>query len=181
MKRAPKSAAKVVISHNSDYISSETEAIQGRIRQRAFERSHTRPPDAHELYDWIMAESEVISVPPVELIEKNRTCELRFAVAGVSPEDVNLVVTPDQILLKSEYSHQHEASVGEVHICDFKSATVFRSVDLPHAIDVNSVKVTTSSGMILVKASREGAGQARPPRSPAARKTPAKKTQAKAS
>ena len=40
MKRAPKSAIKVAVLENSNPISSETEAIQERIRQRAFERSH---------------------------------------------------------------------------------------------------------------------------------------------
>src|SRR5215468_524296 len=125
MKRA-RSAGKLVILENSDPISAETEAIQRRIRQRAFELSQTRPVDAHALYDWIAAESEIISVPATELIEKNGTFELKFAVAGVNPDDVNVMVTPDQILIKSEYSHQHESEAGTIHMCDFKSATVFR-------------------------------------------------------
>src|SRR5262245_33691928 len=109
MKRASKSAAKVVVLENSDPISAETEAIQSRIRQRAFEVSQTRPPDAHEIYDWIVAESEIVSVPPAELVERNGTFEVRFAVAGVNADDVNVMVTPNQILLKSEFSHQHDS------------------------------------------------------------------------
>jgi hypothetical protein len=97
MKRAPKSAAKLVVLDNSDPISAETQAIQNRIRQRAFELSLSRPHDARELYDWMAAESEIISVPPAELIEKNGVFEVRFAVAGVNPENINVMVTSDPI------------------------------------------------------------------------------------
>src|SRR3974390_2538362 len=106
MKEEPKSAAFTVLENN-DPIVAEIEAIQSRIRQRAFELSQTRPHDAHELYDWIAAEAEVVSVPPVELVERDGQFELKFAVAGVNPNDVNVMVTPDQILLKSQFSHQH--------------------------------------------------------------------------
>src|SRR5205809_5734244 len=135
MKRA-KSPAKLIVLDNSDPISAETEAIWSRIRQRAFELSLSRPHNARELYDWIAAESEIISVPRAELIEKNGTFEVGFAVAGLSPDDVNVMVTADQILLKSEYRHEHSAGEGTVHLCDFKSTTVFRSINLPQPIDV---------------------------------------------
>src|SRR5215471_12990888 len=142
MKRAPKSTPKLVVLENPNPILAETEAIQERIRQRAYVLSQTRPPDAHEIYDWILAESEIISVPPVELTEKGDVFEVRFAVAGVNPDDVNVMVTPDQILLKSEYTHEHSSETGTVHMCDFRSATVFRSVNLPQPIDVGTVKTS---------------------------------------
>src|SRR5262249_44443471 len=163
MKRAAKSAARVMSLENNDVISTETEAIKNRIRQRAFELSHTRPPDAHALFDWITAQSEIISVPPAELIEKEETFELKFALGGVNPEDVNVMVAPNHILLRSEFKHQHSNN-GTVHLCDFKSAVVFRSVDLPQAIDVSSVRADFVDGTLLVRASKENAGQARPKR-----------------
>jgi HSP20 family molecular chaperone IbpA len=180
MKRASK-AAKLVVLDNNDPILAETEAIQRRIRQRAFELSQTRPVDAHELYDWIAAESEVISVPPVELVEHDGIFDVKFAVAGVNPDDVNVMVTSDQILLKSQFAHEHEADVGTVHFCDFKSATVFRSINLPQRIDLKTVKVDfEQGGMVHVSAAKEGVKEgaevARPKRAPAARKAPAKKS-----
>ena len=177
MTRSPKSAAKLLILENSDPILAETEAIQSRIRQRAFELSQTRPIDAHEIYDWMMAESEVISVPPAELTEKDSVFEVKFAVNGLNPADVNVMVTADQILLKSQYSHEHDADTGTVHLCDFKSTTVFRSVALPQAIDLKSVKIAHDGGMIVVRALKQGAGKERP----AARKAPAKKSRSRQS
>jgi len=179
MKRVHRAAARLVVLENNDPISAEIEAIQGRIRQRAFELSQTRPHDAPERYDWIKAESETISVPAAELIEKNGQLEVKFAVAGVNPDDVNVMVTPDQVLLKSEYRHQHDSDIGTVHLCDFSSATVFRSVNLPQAIDVKSVKVDFADGIISVSALKEGAERDEPPRrkrAAPARKAAAKKT-----
>jgi HSP20 family molecular chaperone IbpA len=174
MKRASK-AAKLVVLDNSAPIVAETEAIQRRIRQRAFELSQTRPADAHELYDWIAAESEVISVPPVELVERDGTFDVKFAVAGVNPDDVNVMVTSDQILLKSQFAHEHGSNIGTVHFCDFKSATVFRSVNLPKPIDVKTVKVDFEEGVIHVTASKESLEPERPKRATAPRKAPAQK------
>src|SRR4029077_6800255 len=114
----------------------------------------------------------IISVPPAELTEKESTFEVKFAVAGVNPDDVHVMVTPDQVLLKSEYNHQHDADTGTVHLCDFRSATIFRSVNLPQSIDVKSVKVDVVDGLVTVSASKQGAEQA--PKRP--RKTPTKKT-----
>jgi len=176
MKRAPKSSARLVILENGDPICAETEAIQGRIRQRAFEKSQARPIDAESLYDWMTAESEVISIPPMELVEKNGRFEVKFAVAGVNPDDMNLLVTSNQILLKSDYSHHHDTEVGTVHLCDFKSATVFRSVNLPQPVDVNSVRVDFKNGILLVSALKESAEHTGPKR---ARKAAAKKSRAK--
>jgi HSP20 family molecular chaperone IbpA len=177
MKRASKSAARVLVLDNSDPISAESEAIQRRIRDRAFELSQTRPPDAQEIYDWLIAESEIMTAAPAELIERNGAFELRFAVAGMSPDDVHVMVTPDRVALKSEYHHRHETEGGTVHLCDFKAGTVFRSISLPQTIDVDSVSVDLQDGMVLVHASKsEGGGAVAHPKRTTTRKAPAKKS-----
>src|SRR3954471_12861611 len=113
MKRAPKSA-RLTVLENNDPISAETEAVQRRIRQRAFELSLSRPDHARELYDWIMAESEIMSVPPVKLVEKDGKFEARFAIVGIDPEDINVMVTSDQIFVKGEYNEHQESEEGLV-------------------------------------------------------------------
>jgi len=173
MKRDRKSA-KLVVLETDDPIFAETEAIQSRIRQRAFELSMTRPPDAQELFDWMTAESEIISVPPTELLEKNGTFELKCAVAGVDPDDISVMVRPNQIVIKSDYRHQHSIDDATVHLCDFKSATVFRTVNLPKPIDVNTVKAKFDQGVLRLKAVKEEASvkdAVRPKRKPTVKKS----------
>jgi HSP20 family molecular chaperone IbpA len=173
------SAAKIVILENSDPINAETEAIQSQIRERAFEISQTRPADAQALYDWMAAESEVVSVPPMELTEREGRFELKFALAGVDPYNVNVLVAPDQILLKSVDNHQHDSEIGTVHLCDFKSTLVLRSAILPEPVDVNSVTVDYYNGILQITALKQGADSAGPKRATSARRAPAKKSRAR--
>jgi HSP20 family molecular chaperone IbpA len=180
MKRAPKSLLKVAVLENADPIAWETEAIQNQIRQRAFELSQTRPHDVHQRYDWMTAEAEVVSVPPALLLEKDGGFELKFAVAGAAVADINLMVSPQQILLKSELKPEPAAEGGVVHFSDFKPSTVFRSVDLPQSIDVKSVKAGIKDGMIVVTAMKADAEKTkRPTQAARPRKAPAKKSQAR--
>jgi HSP20 family molecular chaperone IbpA len=179
MKRAAKSAGKVVVLENGDLISAEIEAVQSLIRQRAFELSQ-RPDHSREQCNWIAAESEMISVPPAEVIEKEGMIEARFGLAGVNPEDVNVLATSDQILVKSESGHRHESHEGTVHLCDFKSAAVFRTITLPAPIDVKSIRVSAEDGILHLTAAREerarSAAAATSTKRATTRKAPAKKT-----
>jgi HSP20 family molecular chaperone IbpA len=179
MKRASKAAPKLVVLENSDPISAEAQAIQGRIRQRAFELSQARLDDPRELYDWIIAESQIMSVPRVKLVERSGMFEASFAIPGIHAEDLNVMVTSDQIVVKGEHNESRESDEGTVHFSDFTSATVFRSVGLPHSIDTRSVTVDFEHGVLRVSAAIQGAQPAAPARKKRAvpeRKIPAKKT-----
>jgi HSP20 family protein len=194
MKRAPKSA-NVVVLDTEDPIIAENEALQEKIRYRAWELSHTRPHDAHALYDWLKAQSEMLSVPPVRIVEKDNMFDIQFAVAGVDPNDVKVIVTPSRVLLKAESAEEEVSEDGRVHISDFRTATIFRLVDLPESIDVKTVKVEYEDGVIHITAAKgggagerieapkagakENAADGPTKRAASSRKTPAKKSRAK--
>jgi HSP20 family molecular chaperone IbpA len=176
MKRTP---ANFVVLDNDDPIIAENEAIQEKIRYRAWELSHTRPHDAHALYDWLKAQSEIVSVPPVRVVEKNGKFDIKFAVAGVNPNDVNVMVTSNRVMLKVESAEEETSEEGTVHISDFRTATVFRLVELPGPIDPKTVTVDFEDGVIHVTAAKESAAEARPKRAASPRKASAKKSRAK--
>jgi len=166
MKRRPKSAGKLVVLENNYLISAEMEQIQSRIRERAYELSQLRRHSGREVDDWLSAESEIISVPPVEMIEKEGAYHVQLVVAGINLEGVNVMATNEQMLIKCEFRHDHAGS-GIVHLCDFKSATVFRSVHFPQPIDRGSLKVEFQDGILRITAVKEGAVRAAPERPPA--------------
>jgi HSP20 family molecular chaperone IbpA len=182
MKRTTKSAPKLVVLENDDLISSETEQLQERIRARAYALSQERGHSGRDIDDWLTAESEIISVPPAELIEKNGTFQVTFAILGIRLQDMQVMATADQVLVKGNYRHHREAEDGFVHLCDFKSATLFRSVRFPEPIDVNSLDVQLQDGFLRItasKASTAGAGKpALGAKSTSGRKAPAKKRRA---
>ena len=105
--------------------------------------------------------------------------EARFAVSGINPEDLHMMVTSDQILVKGEHNEGAESDDGIVHVSDSKSATVFRSIALPQTIDTKSVRIDFEHGVLRVSAAKEGtAPKAKPPSTKSAptRKAPAKKS-----
>jgi len=174
MKKATKSAAKLMVLDNDDVISAETQQIQDRIRERAYELSLRRGHSGRDVDDWLTAESEIISVPPAELIEKDETFHVRLAIVGIDLENVRVMTTSDQMLVRGDYHRPRETDEATVHLCDFKSAALFRTVRFPQPIDVNSLIVEFGDGILRVTAKKTGAQQARPKRA-AARKTPSKR------
>ncbi len=174
MKRATKSAAKLVVFENDEAIAADTHEIQDRIRERAYQLSQERGHSGRDVEDWLTAESEIISVPPAELIEKDGTFQVRLAVVGIDLENVRVMTSPDQILVRGDYRRVRETEEGTVHLCDFKSATLFRSVRFPQPIDLNTVDVEFKDGILRVTARKASVQQARPKRV-AARKAPAKR------
>src|SRR5262245_39254036 len=171
-----KTAANFVVLENDDPLIAENEAIQEKIRHRAWELSHTRPHDVHALYDWMKAQSELVTVPPVRVVEKEGKFDIKFAVAGVNPNDVNVMVTSKRVLLKAESAQEEISEEGTIHISDFRSATVFRSVEFPQPIDPKTVKVEFEDGVIYVTAAKEKAAEVRVKRTASPRKASAKKS-----
>ncbi|HYR86640.1 MAG TPA: Hsp20 family protein [Terriglobia bacterium] len=158
MKRQTKAAGKLDVLKNNDPISAETEDIQNRIRQRAYELSQIRGHSGREVEDWLSAESEIIFVPPVEMMEKGRLFQVQLAIPGINADDVHVMATPDQILIKCEFSHHHDSDSGIVHVCDFKSATVFRTIHFPEPIDVRTIDVEFQDGMLRITAKKQRGG-----------------------
>ncbi len=171
MKRQSTSAGKVVILESGDPISAETEEIQNRIRERAFEISQSRGHAGREMEDWLAAESDVISVPPMDMIERDGGFQVRMAAPGVSLADVNVMATREQMLVKCPTRHSHTEDSGVLHICDFKSGTLFRAFRFPEAIDVKSLQIDFEDGLLRITAAKAGAPAAKP--GPAPRKRPA--------
>jgi HSP20 family molecular chaperone IbpA len=157
MKRATKSGAKLVVLDNNDPISAETEEIQNRIRERAYELSRERGHAGREVDDWLTAESEIITVPPADLVEKDGAFQVRFAIPAIDLKDVRVMTSPDQLLVQAEYDHFHESDEGTVHLRDFKAGTVFRSLRFPEPIDVDSIDVEFRDGILRVLAAKAGA------------------------
>ena len=176
MKKATKSAAKLVVLENNDPISAENEEIQNRIRERAYELCQQRGHTGREMDDWLKAESEIISVPPADLIEKDGTFQVRFAIVGIDLQDMRIMTSPDQMLVRADYRYEPDPN-GTIHLSDFKSATAFRSVQFPQRIDVNRVDIEYQDGILRMTAAKAGVARMAAKRT-VQRKSPAKKRRA---
>jgi HSP20 family molecular chaperone IbpA len=164
------SAGKFVVREDPEQILAENEQVQARIRQRAFEISLNRGHAGREVEDWLAAESEIISVPPVELAEDNGAFLVRVPVAGIEPENIEVLTTSDQVLIKAA-PIRPEPESAVIHLSEFKSAPLFRCLKFPEAVDTKSLKVQSQNGLLTITAPKattvsngEGAASSKPRR-----------------
>ena len=104
------------------------------------------------LSDWFRAERELVWRPAIELRQKDGQFELEAALAGVDPKNLDVQVTPEDILITATGEHSHETKEGTIHVCEFASGRLFRSVHLPERIDPESVKAEYRNGMLRLTA-----------------------------
>jgi HSP20 family protein len=146
----------------TESIFDEVNSLHERIMKRAFQIFDGNGQIlGRDLEDWLQAERELVWKPAIELEEKDQEFHLQIAVPGVDPKDIDIEVTPEGILVKAETHHEHKEEKGKVHVCEFTSGNMFRSVRLPKKIDPDKVKAEFKNGMLSLTAEIAKEGQAR--------------------
>jgi HSP20 family molecular chaperone IbpA len=138
----------------------EWRQMQNRVMRRAYDIfEHDGHPFGRDVEHWLQAEHELLWKPPIEIHETNGKLVMEAAISGVEPNDVNIEVTPEDIVLKAETQHQHDEKKGTVHVCEFESGSMFRSIHLPRRINPDNVKAELKNGLLRVTAEvAEGSG-----------------------
>lgn len=147
----------------TDTIFDEIDRLQQQISARAYDFFCSREGlwgDA--LNDWLRAEGELVFTPPVELRQKDGQFEIVAALPGVDAKDVDVRVTPDDVLIRTDVNHEHKSQDGTVHVCELESRKAFRSIHLPEKIDPDSVKADYRNGLLRLTAAV--AGKVAPPK-----------------
>ena len=147
----------------------EFEKIANRIRHRAFDLFSTRGyGDGNTLDDWLAAERE-ICWPTAELKESNKAFKLKVALAGFDGDDITVTANPTELIVKAAHeSERSDADDGEdedVRWSEFRSAEVFRHIELPDKIDVDSVTADFKHGMLNIAAKKAPVLQENAPKS----------------
>ncbi len=163
MSKRQRSTSNVVLCDNEEPISSALDEVRNRIRERAFQISLNGNHAGREMDDWLSAESEVMISPPVEIAEKDDLLVVTLPAAGIDKKDLKVFATRDRILVKADLRHDHEPE-AQIHICEFRSKTLFRPIRLPIAIDLGTISTQIDEGMLRITARREGKTEAPKPR-----------------
>ena len=121
----------------TDSILGELNRVQQAVRERAyalFEKNAGGHGDP--LLDWLTAEQEIIWKPPLEIVRRDGHYDVLAATAGVAAEDLNVQVTPDDLLIEAVA----------------RDPQLFGSVHFPEKIDPNSVTATYKHGVLRLTA-----------------------------
>ena len=131
----------------------EMKEMQDRIMRRAYEIFEQNGSSlGRDLENWTEAERELVWKPAFELCEKDGRFQLEAAISGIDPKDIEIEVTPEDIVLKAETQHGHTDQMGLVHYCEFESGKMFRAIHLPKTIDPDKVKAEFKNGLLRLTA-----------------------------
>jgi HSP20 family protein len=137
----------------ADTIFDELDRLQQTISRRAHELFRNRGAlSGQALADWLNAERQLVWKPAVELRQKDNQFEVLAALPGVEAKDLDVQVTPEDVLIRAEVDHEHTAEEGTVHVCEFNGGKLFRSIHFPEKIDPDSVKAEYRNGLLVLKA-----------------------------
>jgi HSP20 family protein len=131
----------------------ELDRLHQAISQRAHELFRNGESWGGALADWLSAERELVSKPAVELRQKDGRFELLAALPGIEAKDIDVQITPDEVLIKAESSRENRIESGAVRLTEFGRGRVFRSVRFPETIDPDTAKAEYKNGILRVTVS----------------------------
>jgi HSP20 family protein len=131
----------------------QLQKVQDRIMQRAYEIFDGNGQIfGRDLDNWLQAETELLWKPAIELSEKDNEFLVKVAVPGVDAKDLNVEVTPEELLVKGESRHEQEEKKGKIHTTEIRSGSIFRTIRFPKKVNPDKVKAEFKNGMLTLTA-----------------------------
>ena len=131
-----------------DNVLDELQDIMGAIEQRAFELFERRDGVCgQDLADWFAAEEELVYRTPVTIDDQGNRVEVRIGLDGHTVDDVALLLTNQQLILRSDTRGGRGA----------KGKWLLVRVDLPIGFSSSSATAAVESGSLLVILRRQEA------------------------
>jgi len=135
-----------------DSVLAEIEAMQRRIAERALQVFHSRGGAiGHALEDWLKAERETIWRPAIEVRRLPDAFLVEAAVAGLEARQIDVRVTPTELLLTADVRHQDADQPGEVVLCEFVNGPLFRTFTFPEPVDPGRATAEYRNGLLRVR------------------------------
>jgi HSP20 family protein len=140
-------------SRSVDTVLDEIEAMQRRIATRAQEIFRQRGGAlGHAIEDWLKAERETVWRPALEVRRTADAFVIEAAVAGLDAKQLDVRVTPTELLLTADVHHSDRGQDGQVVLCEFVKGPLFRSYTFPAPIDPAQVSAEYRNGLLRVTA-----------------------------
>jgi HSP20 family molecular chaperone IbpA len=148
------SNASAIALKTAESLIQEIEQLHEAISRRAYDLFRQQGDGwSDPVKDWLEAERELVSKPAIEVRRKNGAVEIVAAVPGIEAKDLDVQITPEDVLIKGTNTHQHTARDGDVSACEFSTGQIFRSIHLPEAVNPDTAKAQLKNGMLAITAS----------------------------
>ena len=123
--------------------------ITNDIADRAFDLFRLRGGEwGRELDDWFHAEREVLRPVPLEIKETDKEFIVTAAVPGFKPEEIEVSLKDDLLILSGETEAREENKDENVITREWKSNRFLRQFTLPSHVDAENVHASLRHGML---------------------------------
>lgn len=133
----------------------EAEKMFGRLAeitretaQKAYEFFQNRSELGSPLDDWFKAEFEVLRPTPVEIRETKDSVEIRAAVPGFKPDEIEVSIKDDLLILSGETKSEEKQEDENTFYSEWKSNRFFRQLTLPTAVETENVEAFLKDGVL---------------------------------
>lgn len=120
----------------------ELRATMDRLFDEGFSRPWRLLPSIQEQTDWSF---------PVEVSETENEVEVKAALPGVRPEEVDISVTNDVLTIRAEHREEAEERKRDYYRREIRYGTYHRSLALPVAVDTDKAEATFRNGMLHLR------------------------------
>lgn len=153
--------ANVAVTQKTS-IADQINQLRERIARRAYELFQTRDGWGDAVGDWLRAEEELASQPPIELREADGNFILAVALPGVDVKDIAVDLTPQDVVIEASARRARTDAEGQVYRCEFSSSEFFRSLSFPKTVAAMKAKAEYQDGMLIITVPVEDADAKRP-------------------
>lgn len=101
-----------------------------------------------QLDDWFRAEAEVLRPTPVEIKEIKDSVEIRAAVPGFKPHEIEVSIKDDLLILSGETKSEETQEDENTFYSEWKSNRFFRQLTLPTEVETENVEAFLKDGVL---------------------------------
>ncbi len=131
------------------------------IEQRAFGFFRDRNGGfGTPLDDWFKAEAEVLRPAPVDITETPDTVNIRAAVPGFKPDEIEISVKDDLLTLCGETKSEGKNENENTFYSEWQSNRFCRQLTLPTEVETNDVEAILKDGVLQISLKKKAAEEA---------------------
>ena len=129
--------------------------------QKAFEYFLQRKDDFGSHFDdWLKAEMEVLRPTPIEITETADFLNVRAAVPGFKPEEIEISIKDALLIISGETKTEEKKEEEKTFLNEWQSNRFCRQLTLPSDVETDGVKATLKDGILSLTLKKKTAEEA---------------------
>jgi HSP20 family protein len=125
--------------------------VRESISRRAYDLFESRNyQHGHDAEDWLFAESELLSLVPVEIKWSNDPVTVSAEVTGFTAPEIEISAEPQRLFISGKRTISAEQTMEETACTEQRSKEIFRAIELPVEVDPSQATASLKDGVLTI-------------------------------